>query len=328
VLQLGTPDEPTVPAVRRYLKEFLLDHRVIDLPWAARQALVRGVILPTRPARSAAAYQKVWDADRGSPLRFYTEDLVAGVQQQLGDDFVVAYAMRYGSPSTAQVLKQMGPVDDLLVVPMYPQYATASTESALDAARAALAGATFPWTVVQSFAELPALIDAVATLAEPVVQTGPDHVLFSYHGLPERQLMKALPHGKSCVVGACCDRIPTPLCYRAQCFATTRAVAAKLGLRDDQWSVSFQSRLGRAKWLDPNTVTRIEELVDGGVKHLVVLCPSFVADCLETLEEISMEARSDFMERGGERFDYVPCVNASPVWVEGFADFLRQRALR
>lgn len=332
LINLGTPDGPSTAQVRRYLRQFLNDPRVIDIHPIARWMLLNLVILPTRPPKSARAYQKVW-TERGSPLLFHSQDLTAALQARLGQGTMVVLGMRYGKPDIPSALRrlQQAGCDEILALPLYPQYSSAATASALDdlydAVRAAPAQPTL--SVRAEFHAEPGFIDAVATVAEEHLGGWkPDHWLFSYHGLPERQVKAseiAGPDGAlagHCLGSAsCCDAIvpANRQCYRAQCYATTRALVARLGLSPAEHSVAFQSRLGRTPWIRPYTDEVLPQLVTQGVKKLAVLTPSFTADCLETIEEIGMRGKEDFLKAGGEELRLVPCVNAHPRWVEVLA---------
>ena len=331
LVNLGTPDAPTVPAVRRYLREFLWDHRVIDIHPVARAALLYLIILPTRPRRSAAAYRAIW-GERGSPLRFHSEDLAAAVAARLGQGWRVELAMRYGQPALAPALRRF--VEDgvrrVVVMPLYPQYASSSTGSTLEAIFSAAARMIAPpaLVVTPAFYDHPGFLDAQARLAAPRVE-GADHVLFSFHGLPERHVMATDHTGAHCLAsGTCCDAIvaANAACYRAQCFATAQGLARRLGLSEGRWSVSFQSRLGRDPWIKPYTDHALVALAEAGVRDLAVICPSFVADCLETVEEIGIRAVADFTAAGGERLRRVPCVNSEPDWADAVAELARSAA--
>lgn len=321
LINLGTPDAPETAAVRRYLREFLMDARVIDIPTPARWALVNLLVTPMRAPKSARAYRAVWQKD-GSPLLVNSQALTMAVRQELGQR--VSLAMRYGNPSIAEAIADLGEVDRIVVVPLYPQYASSSTGTALEAFFAALSRRAFvpPVSVMPPFFDNPGFLDAQAALARPLVgvEPGVDHVLFSYHSLPERHIRQASP--KCELTARCCtpssDGVP-PYCYRAQCFATTRGLVSRLGLAEGSFSESFQSRLGRDEWLKPATDKVVPELARRGVKRLVVVCPSFVSDCLETLEEIGIRARDEFIAAGGQELHLVPCVNADPVWVKALA---------
>lgn len=318
LLNLGTPDAPETAEVRRYLREFLMDGRVLDIPTPARWILVNLLITPTRAPKSAKAYRAIWRED-GSPLLVYSRALASAVEQQLGER--VSLAMRYGNPSIEAAISDLGEVDRIVVVPLYPQYASSSTGTALEAVFAALSRRAHvpPVSVLPPFFDDPGFLDAQAALARPLVD-GADHVLFSYHSLPERHIRAASP-GCELTVRCCLPasgRVP-PACYRAQCLATTRGLVSRLGLADAGFSVSFQSRLGREEWLKPATDKVVPELARRGVKRLTVLCPSFVADCLETLEEIGVRARDAFVAAGGDDLRLVPCVNADPTWAAALA---------
>lgn len=330
LVNLGTPDAPTTPAVRRYLREFLSDPRVIDLAPIARTLLLYGVILPFRPKKSAAAYRKIW-TERGSPLLFHTQDLAAAVAERLGPQWHVAMAMRYGNPGLDPALDslQRAGVDRIVVLPLYPQYASSSTGSSLERLYT-LAGAmtvTPPLQTVPDFYDHPGFLDAAAAVARPhLAEFRPDHVLMSFHGLPERQIRATDLGRPHCLETAdCCDAIASAnrSCYRAQSYATARLLAQRLELTADTTSVAFQSRLGRTPWIKPWTDKALVELAQRGVRRLAVMCPSFVADCLETLEEIGIRADATFRAAGGEALTLVPCVNSDPRWVEAVAQMLR-----
>jgi len=319
LVNLGTPDAPTVPAVRRYLAEFLMDPRVIDMPALFRALLVYLIILPFRPKRSAAAYAKVWDPVRGSPLAFHTADLAAALQAKLGGGWKVAAAMRYGQPSIRAGLDQLDGCEEIVVLPMFPQYAEATTGSVIEAVTQAAGGR--PLRFVRSFHVDPGWVNAVASLIRPALVPG-HHLVMSFHGLPERQVRKADPTKSHCLVGGSCCETPSPAhatCYRAQCLQGARAIAASLGLAEGAWSVGFQSRVGRDRWLGPSTEELVRGLVARGQKDLVVACPAFLTDCLETVEEIGDELRHTHAEAGGGAWTLVPCVNADPAWVEALA---------
>jgi protoporphyrin/coproporphyrin ferrochelatase len=329
LINLGTPDEPTTPAVRRYLREFLSDPRVIDLNAASRWLLLNLVILPTRPARSAEAYRQIWDPARGSPLLYHSRDLAAGVAEALGPDWHVELAMRYGSPSIPSALAAMtaAAVDRIVVLPLFPQYASSSTGTAV-ARVMELAGqkTNVPaLSVVPAFHADPGFLDAFAAVARPGV-AGMDHVLFSFHGLPEHHMTASDPTGAHCLRSdGCCDALGevNRNCYRAQCYATARDLAARLGLAAGTHSVAFQSRLGRRPWIRPYTDLVIPDLARRGARKMAVMCPAFVADCLETLEEIGLRARDLFRTAGGEELRLIPSLNATPGWVAAVASLAR-----
>lgn len=330
LVNLGTPDAPEPGPVRRYLREFLSDPRVLDINPVGRKALLELVILPRRPRKSAEAYREVW-TEEGSPLLVHGKALARGVADAL-PGWNVELAMRYGNPSIASGLDALAArgTDDPVVLPLFPQYASSSTGSAVEAVyREAGRRWNTPFVrVVPPFYDHPAFIEASVQVARPVLDAGDfDHVLFSYHGVPERHVTKSDPTGSHCLARPdCCARITDAnrQCYSAHCHATTRALVEALGLDPGQVSMAFQSRLGRTPWLRPFTDERVQELAKAGVRRLAVLCPSFVADCLETIEEIGLRARDDFREAGGEDLVLVPSLNAAPAWVTAVADLARE----
>jgi ferrochelatase len=331
LINLGTPDEPTTPAVRRYLREFLSDPRVIDIHPVARALLLNLVILPTRPAKSAHAYRSIWDPERGSPLLYHSRDLAAAVAEQLGGGWQVELAMRYGKPSIASALDAFltSGVDRIVVMPLFPQYAASSTATAT-ARVMELAGAGWdvpPIEVVPSFYSDPGFLDAWTEVARPALAAArPDHVLFSFHGLPARHIEKSDPTGAHCLRSAtCCDRA-MPTCYRSQCFSTARSLAERLAITD--YTVCFQSRLGRTPWIEPYTDVVIDQLAKGGTKRVAVMCPAFVADCLETVEEIGIRGRDQWKAAGGEELVLIPSLNATPAWISAVAAIAERHAAR
>ena len=332
LINLGTPDDPSTPAVRRYLAEFLSDPRVIDINAVGRALLLHGVILRTRPAKSAEAYQTIWHQEMGSPLLSFSKALADGVRAALGSGWQVELAMRYGNPSIASALDRLAQaaVERVVVLPLYPQYAASSTATSV---AKVMELATSQWDVmpldiVPAFHADAGFLAAWEAVAKPALaEARPDHVLFSYHGLPERQIQKSDPTGNHCLKSAtCCDALgpQNHRCYRAQCFATTRALVQRLGVGDH--TVSFQSRLGKTPWITPHTDVVLDELAKKGVKRLAVMCPAFVADCLETLEEIGIRAREQFKAAGGEELTLVPSLNASPAWIDAVAGIARRHA--
>ncbi len=332
LVNLGTPDAPRTAEVRKYLAEFLSDPRVLDINPIARWLLLNLVILRKRPAESAEAYEKVWGAE-GSPLLVHSRHLEKGVDIELGEDFVVELAMRYGEPSLSQGLERLvaADVERIVILPLYPQYASASTGSTLEAvyAWAAKQPGVVPLVVVPPFFDHPAYIRSVVEVSAPVLEDfKPDYVLFSYHGIPERQVKATDPSKLHCLQkDTCCDELGpnNRLCYRAHCLATTRAVSAALNLGPDDHGVAFQSRLGRTPWLKPYTDYVLTELAQKGVKRLAVLSPAFVADCLETLEELAIRADEDFRAAGGEELRLVPSLNSEPVWIKAVAELVRDQ---
>jgi len=331
LINLGTPDAPETGAVRRYLHEFLGDPRVLDIPPLGRAALLYGVILPFRPQRSAEAYRKIW-MPQGSPLLVHGNALRDRLQDALGPGWAVELGMRYGRPSLASAIEKLRGrgVQELTVVPLYPQYASSSTGSSLERVYRLVGEA---WNVealrvLPPFYGRPEFLDAFADVGRPVLaEARADHVLFSFHGLPERQVKKSDPTGAHCLQRAdCCDvQVPANRwCYRMQCFFTARELAQRLGLELGRWTVTFQSRLGRTPWIRPYTDVVIPELARKGVKRLAVFCPAFVADCLETLEEIGIRAKDQFLASGGEALTLVPSLNAHPSWVRGLTKMVRE----
>ena len=313
LLNLGTPDAPTAPAVKRYLAEFLGDPRVVELPRLLWLPILHGIILRTRPAKSAAKYATIWTSE-GSPLKVHTErqaKLLKGLLGQRGypvpDQLRIDWAMRYGNPSIPSVLDRLmaDGITDVLVLPLYPQYAGSTTASTEDAITAWLKRQSRPPAIrwVKDYPTDPGYIGALAaSIREHWLAHGRgDKLIMSFHGIPQRSVDRGDP-------------------YADQCHATARALADALGLPDDQWLATFQSRFGAAKWLQPYTQPTLEELARGGLKRVDVICPGFPADCLETLEEISMECREAFLEHGGETFHYIPCLNERSDWIAALAD--------
>jgi protoporphyrin/coproporphyrin ferrochelatase len=322
LINLGTPQAPTTAAVRSYLREFLGDPRVLDISAVGRALLLNLVILPRRPAKSAEAYRAIWDPTRGSPLLYHSRDLAAAVAEQLGADWHVELAMRYGEPSLTAALDAFArsQVERIVVLPLFPQYASSSTGTAQ--ARV-MELASERWNVpaldfVPAFYNDPGFVSAFTQVARPVLADfKPDHLLFSFHGLPVRHIVKTDAGGTVCFQrDNCCDQLANPNCYRAQSFATARALAAGLDLATDRYTVCFQSRLGRTPWIEPYTDVVIDQLAKAGVKRLAVMCPAFVADCLETVEEIGIRAREQWKAAGGEALVLVPSLNATQPWVD------------
>jgi len=330
LVNLGSPEAPESGAVRHYLREFLSDPRVLDMNPVGRALLLYGVILPFRPAKSAEAYRKIW-TEEGSPLLVHSRALAAEVRARLGGGWQVELAMRYGEPSVAGALDRLraAAVDEIVVLPLYPQYAASSTGSSLEAIFR-LAGARWvvpSLQVVPPFHDDDGFLDAFVEVARPMLAAADyQHLLFSFHGLPERQVRKTDDSGRHCLASpTCCDALAAVNrnCYRAQCFATARALAARLGREEGSWSVSFQSRLGRTPWIQPYTDVVLPALAAAGKKRVAVKCPAFVADCLETLEEIGIRAREQFIAAGGELLTLVPSLNSSPRWVDAVVDLAR-----
>ncbi|NJN64585.1 MAG: ferrochelatase [Acidobacteria bacterium] len=334
LLNLGTPDSTSTTDVRRYLREFLSDPRVLDIHPVLRTFLLEAVILPRRPAKSAEAYRSIW-TERGSPLLFHAVDLADKVRARLGPEVQVEVAMRYQNPSIAAAMEafRVRGVDSIAVFPLFPQYSSAAFGSGVqqvydDASRA---WNVTPVQVVPAYYDHPAFIAAFARVTEPVLaELQPDRVMFSFHGVPVRHVQKSdesPPGSTHCRADdACCASIvhANRHCYRAQCFATARALTRALDLRADTTEVAFQSRLGRDPWIEPYTDVRIVELAKSGTKRVAVVCPSFVADCLETIEEIGMRAREDFRSEGGEELRLVPSLNSEDAWADAVVAITRE----
>jgi len=334
LVNLGTPDAPTPTAVRRYLREFLGDPRVLDMPAIGRAMLLNLVILPRRPRQSAHAYAQIWDDQRGSPLMFHSRDLADAVAHRLGRAWHVELAMRYGHPSLGVAMHAFAEaaVERIIVFPLFPQYATSSTGSAI--ARV-LQLAAERWNtpaldIVPAFHDDPGFLAAFEDVARPVLaEFRPEHVLFSFHGLPVRQVHKSDHAHTVCFQSeTCCDEGKNPYCYRAQSFATARALAERLAIAADRYTICFQSRLGRTPWIEPHTDHEVGRLAQRGVKRLAVMCPAFVADCLETLEEIGIRARAQFKAAGGEELLLVPSLNATAPWVDAVCAIATRHASR
>ena len=330
LINLGSPEKPTIRHVRRYLREFLMDRHVIDLHWGLRAPLVHGLIAPTRAPKSARAYQAIW-TEQGSPLIHHSLELLSKMENRLAPE-PVELAMRYGRPSVEGALarlKKTG-VDRVNVIPLYPQFAKSSTWTAVEAVARAKRRlrARFRLRFLHDFFDQPEWIEA---LSENIRRENQgfeaDHLLLSYHGLPEHHIRQLDPSNSHCLVHAnCCNTVSkeTRSCYRSQCFATSRALVDRLGWPSGRFEVSFQSRLGRRPWIKPYSDHVVVELAKGGKKRLLVTCPSFVADCLETLEEVAIRLRHDFVQAGGEDLRLVPAVNASDEWARLFTQMLRR----
>ena len=329
LINLGSPDSPSVPDVRKYLREFLMDPCVLDAPWPVRAFVVHCCILPFRPRQSAEAYHQIWTPE-GSPLVVTSRNVQRALQRRLGDDCVVELAMRYQSPSIASAIDALHAqgIEDVLVIPLFPHYAMSSYGTAADRARelAAKRAPGMRLKIAKPYYDEPCYIQALAASASEFLQKGYDHLLFSFHGLPERHLRKADPTGSHCLMSAdCCER-QSPAhatCYRAQCFATVRAFAQEAGVPQGKFSVAFQSRLGRDPWLKPYADFEFKRLAESGVKRLLVICPAFVSDCLETLEEVALRGRDTFLQAGGGEFTLIPCLNEHPQWLCALESIVR-----
>lgn len=311
-INLGTPDEPTPGAIRRYLLEFLSDPRVIEIPQWAWQVILRGAVLVRRPSQLAPRYQEIW-LDEGSPLLVYSQQLADGVAHHLeaqGVQARVALGMRYGNPSVASAMDQLRHqgCERILVVPMYPQYAASTTATAVDrvAVHAARLRDQPELRFIKRFHDLPSYIDGLAQHVRQFwARHGtPQHLLLSFHGLPRVTVEKGDP-------------------YHRDCMETARLLRDRLGPDGERVHVSFQSRFGAQEWLQPYTEPTLREWARQGVESVDVMCPGFLADCLETMEEIQMQCRDAFLEEGGSQFRYIPCLNGDPSWAAGLAGFIR-----
>ncbi len=329
LVNLGSPDSPTAKDVKPYLDEFLMDERVIDVPKLLRSFLVRGIILRTRPKKSAEAYSKIW-WDEGSPLVVISERFTAKVKEHTA--MPVALGMRYGSMTIKNALQELADkgVDDVLLVPLYPHYAMSSFETVVVKTMEVQAG-NFPGlkiTTLPAFYKNPDYIRVLSeSIAEGLKDFDYDHILFSYHGIPERHIRKSDPTKFHCKIdGSCCNTnsVAHHTCYRHQCFDTTKKVIAHLGLDESKVSNSFQSRLPNDPWLKPYTDFEFERFPKEGKKKLAVITAAFVSDCLETLEEIAMEGKEQFTEAGGEQYKHIACLNDSDAWVEVMANWVNE----
>jgi ferrochelatase len=321
LINLGTPDDCSKKAVRRYLREFLSDRRVITLPTLLRWIILYCFILPFRPKKTASAYRLIWQKE-GSPLLIYSENLIKALTAKLPDTYTVALGMRYGSPSIKSGLEKLKDCDSLYILPLFPQYASATTGSAIEAVLQLIKKQDlFPSIHIQrDFYDSPAFIIPMAKIINEHVSDD-DHLLLSYHGLPESHLK---PMGcKEPCASACEFLNEHPACYRAQCFETSKKIQEILNLPDEKVTTSFQSRLGKTPWIRPYTDEILKELREKGIKNLAVACPAFISDCLETLEEIGIRGKESWQALGGETFKLIPCVNASPAWVDALASFIK-----
>lgn len=328
LVNVGTPKSTAVSDVRRYLREFLSDGRVLTIPSVVRWILVNLIIVPFRAPKSAHAYKSIW-TEKGSPLLVNGTELADSLQRQLGAKYLVRLAMRYAEPNLRQTISELldhHKVDELIVVPLYPQYSSSATGTAISRVQEILSERTVIPAVrfVGDFFADEGFIGAQGEIArDRLAAFRADHVLMSYHGLPESHV-KASTGGYCLSDASCCNQITIKnrYCYRAQCFATSRRLASFLSLNESQYSVSFQSRLGRTPWIRPYTDKILADLHARGIRRLAVMVPSFVSDCLETIEEIGDRAREDWKALGGEDFLLVPCVNSDPRWVKALSNLI------
>lgn len=329
LVNVGTPDSPSTPDVRKYLNEFLMDKRVIDVHPIWRTILVKAIITPFRAPKSAALYQEIWSEKTGSPLLHYSLLQADLLQKCLGAEYRVELAMRYQQPSMEAALKRLqdAQVNSIHIIPMFPQYASASTGTVMEKAMDIIGQwpAIPNLSSVSSFHNHPLMIHTFADNARKHLPETYDHVLFSFHGLPERQLKKADHSGEYCLKNAtCCQTLTTAnqFCYSAQSHDTARLIAQELQLKPSQYTVCFQSRLGSDPWVKPYTVQVLEALAKKGIKRVLVLCPAFVADCLETIYEISVEYNELFKSLGGEHVQLVESLNDHPQWIATLKDLV------
>lgn len=326
-MNLGSPDTTKTKDVRKYLNEFLMDERVIDMPYLSRFLLVRGIINPFRAPKSAHAYKEVW-TDKGSPLIVISEEQRDALEKVM--NLPVEIAMRYGSYHPAEgfekLLKRVPDLKEVILVPMYPHYAMSSFETAAIYAQDIYKknNYSFKLKTVQPFYDNPDYINALAASVSPYLKEDYDQILFSYHGVPGRHLQKTDPTGNHCLKVENCCQVASPaheFCYRHQCLVTTDLLCKTLSIPENKFSISFQSRLGKG-WLEPFTDIRLAELPKEGVKKLLIICPAFVADCLETLEEIAMRGKETFLEAGGESYTMIPCVNTQPEFINALKNII------
>ena len=328
LMNLGSPDSTSVKDVRKYLNEFLMDGRVIDKPYLFRKILVSGIIVPFRAPRSAEAYKSIWTKN-GSPLIELTRRQQNALQEKLPDP--VEIAMRYGNPSVKhafdELQKKSPAIEEVIAIPLYPHYAMSSYETAVEYARKIHKKYKYPFSLqfIKPFYNHANYIHALTESIQPYLAKPYDHILFSYHGIPERHVLKTDSTGHHCLKVNNCCAVESPAhatCYRHQVITTTNLVANNLGIPPGKYSFSFQSRLGRDEWLKPYTAKRFEEMPKEGIRKLLIVCPAFVSDCLETLEEIGVEGKKSFIESGGESLTLIPCLNTQPLWIDALARFI------
>jgi ferrochelatase len=329
LMNLGSPDSTQVKDVKRYLTQFLMDGRVIDKPYLSRALLVKGIIVPFRAPKSAEAYETIWTKD-GSPLIVISNKLRDAVQQQIQEP--VEITMRYGNPTPEaafdRLLERLPDMDEVVAVPLYPHYAMSSFETAVEYVKEIhkKRNYRFGLSFIDPYFKNPDYINALAEHMRPYVKKEYDHLLFSYHGVPARHIRKSDITGKHCLESADCCSTPSPahaFCYRHQCITTTRLVTERLGIPKEKYSISFQSRLGKG-WLEPFTDVRLEQMPGEGIRNLLITCPAFVSDCLETLEEIEIRGKESFLEAGGESYTAIPCLNTHPLWVKALSKWVTE----
>ena len=327
LMNLGSPDSTAVKDVQKYLNQFLMDERVIDIPWLVRTLLVKGIIVPFRAPKSAEAYKIIW-TKKGSPLVETTRELKEALQKEIEEP--VEIAMRYGNPQMEDgfdaLLRRNPMIEEVIALPLYPHYAMSSYETAVEYAKEIhkKKGYKFKLSFVDPFYNDPQYLNALAGVIKPFLEEPYDHMLFSYHGIPKRHIRKSDVTGNHCLQSENCCDVASPAhahCYRHQVFTTTRLITEILNIPKEKYSLSFQSRLGKG-WLTPFSDFRLAELPAEGKKKLLILCPAFVSDCLETLEEIEIRGREIFMNAGGESFKMIPCLNVNSLWVKAVAEYV------
>jgi ferrochelatase len=331
LVNLGSPESPTTRHLKPYLKEFLMDGRVIDIPLFWRTVLVKGIIVPFRAPKSAAKYKTIW-TNEGSPLVSHTKKQCSLLQQRVEPP--VYYSMRYGTPATEDVLQKIHAenpgLENIILLPLYPHYAMSSYETAVEQVKDLHRSKNYSSAlhIVPPFYDHNDYIHALSESIRPYLDQEYDHILFSYHGIPERHVKKTDCTGNHCLQSASCCETPSPahqFCYRHQIITTTNRVAEQLEIPANKFSYSFQSRLGRDPWLQPYTVQQLKLFPEKGIKKLLVVCPAFVSDCLETLEEIAMEGKQDFLQHGGEEFTLIPALNENQKWIECMQVLINQQ---
>lgn len=326
LINLGTPNSPSVEDVREYLREFLMDPFVIDAPFPIRYAIVHFFILPKRPANSAEAYKKIWTSE-GSPLLVYSNRILENLKSRLS--IPIALAMRYGNPSVESALHYFTDhkVDHIFVIPLFPQYAMSTFQSAVKHVESTIKklGLNIQTTIKSPFYNDDMFIAALCQRIAEFTKNSSDHLIFSYHGLPERHIKKTDPTKSHCLqIHNCCETpsLAQKYCYRHQCLQTTKLTVQRLGITSDRYSISFQSRLGMDKWLEPSTTDVLESLAKRGVKNVLITCPSFVTDCIETLEEVAIRATETFISAGGESLKLIPCLNDHHLWIDTISTWI------
>lgn len=331
LINLGSPQSTEVGDLRKYLDEFLMDERVIDKPWLLRALLVKGIIVPFRAPKSAEAYKKIWTKE-GSPLIVHTQELKNSLQQEIEEP--VEIAMRYGNPTSEaafdSLLKRAPGIEEVVVLPLYPHYAMSSYETAVENVKESYQKKkySFKLTFIPPFYNDPAYLKALSENIKPYLNQPYDQILFSYHGVPGRHIRKSDVTGCHCLNSENCCEVDSPahaFCYRHQIRTTTKLVAEMLNIPENKYSISFQSRLGKG-WLTPFTDIRLLELPGEGIKNLLIICPAFVSDCLETLEEIAIRGRETFLQAGGKSFTMIPCLNTNALWIKAVKGYVTKEA--